>query len=216
MASHDLKAPIANMEGLINAFTRKLTVKVTLDGEQNQLLSLIHTSIHRLKSTIASLTEIAKAQKEEEDEEVVTISNLVEEVIEDLDKLNSTTGMLLEKHIEENQLKIAPKHLRSILYNLLSNAIKFRSPERPPQIHLTTKREGNYLLLVVEDNGMGIEENHVQKLFTMFKRFHTDVEGTGIGLYIIKRIVENRGGKIMVESTVGEGSTFTVLLPYKL
>jgi signal transduction histidine kinase len=72
--------------------------------------------------------------------------------------------------------------------------------------------QDKYILIQVEDNGIGIAENNLPKVFTMFKRFHTHVEGTGIGLYIVKRIVENGGGKIEVESKVDVGTTFRVYL----
>jgi signal transduction histidine kinase len=75
--------------------------------------------------------------------------------------------------------------------------------------------QDKYILIKVEDNGIGIAENNLSKVFTMFKRFHTHVEGTGIGLYIVKRIVENAGGKIEVESSVSIGTTFSVYLPHQ-
>jgi PAS domain S-box-containing protein len=214
MASHDLKSPIANIEGLITVLTKKLSHKFFLDEEQINILSLIAVSIDRLKSTIINLTEIAKAQKGDEEREVISIEKEINEVFDDLDKQRPIdTDLILQKHLEVDQLKIAQKNLRSILYNLLSNAIKYRSPERKLEIVIKTKREGNHLLIKVSDNGIGIAPHHLPKVFTMFKRFHTHVEGTGIGLYIIKRIVENAGGKIELESKVDKGTTFRVYLP---
>jgi signal transduction histidine kinase len=213
-ASHDLKSPIANIEGLTLALTKKLTAKFVLDEEQNRILSMIASSTDRLKSTIAALTEIAKAQKDNTEKEVVSIEKVIEEVSQDLDKLIMDNGVIIHQHIEAGEVEFAHKNLRSIFYNLLSNAIKYRSMERTPEIVIETKREQSFIVIRVEDNGIGIGENHLQKLFTMFKRFHTHVEGTGIGLYIVKRIVENAGGKIEVESRVDIGTTFKVYLPY--
>jgi signal transduction histidine kinase len=96
------------------------------------------------------------------------------------------------------------------LYNLLSNAIKFRSPARPCHIQLKTYLEGSYLILSIQDNGLGLSERKLKRLFTMFKRFHNHVEGTGIGLYITKRMIENTGGKIEVQSTEDQGTEFKV------
>jgi PAS domain S-box-containing protein len=214
-ASHDLKSPIANIEGLTIILTKKLMAKFSLDEEQNRLLAMITTSINRLKSTISDLTEIAKAQKENVEKEIVSVSQIVEEVTTDLDKLMQDNEVVLHKKIDIDQLSIAPKNLRSIIYNLLSNAIKYRSQERTPQIVIETKIQDKYILIKVEDNGIGIAENNLSKVFTMFKRFHTHVEGTGIGLYIVKRIVENAGGKIEVESSVSIGTTFSVYLPHQ-
>lgn len=213
-ASHDLKSPIANIEGLAIALTKKLTAKFTLDDEQNRILSMIANSINRLKSTISNLTEIAKVQKEDAEQEIVSVSKVLEEVSTDLYKLMKDNDVVLEKRLEEDHIAIAPKNLRSIIYNLLSNAIKYRSQERIPKIVIETKRQDTYLQIRVADNGIGIGENNLQKMFRMFKRFHTHVEGTGIGLYIVKRMVENAGGKIEVESRVEVGTTFGVYLPY--
>ncbi|MFD3003322.1 ATP-binding protein [Pontibacter toksunensis] len=100
--------------------------------------------------------------------------------------------------------------MRSIVYNLLSNALKYKSPERKPHIKVTARTAPGYVLLSVEDNGLGMNMADEGKIFSMFKRLHDQVEGSGIGLYIVRRIVENAGGFIEVESEVGIGSTFSV------
>ncbi|MDO1451718.1 PAS domain S-box protein [Rhodocytophaga aerolata] len=214
-ASHDLKAPIANIEGLTLALVKKLTSTFALDEEQSRILSMIAASVDRLKATIGSLTQIAKAQKGEEEAETVSIQKLIGEVELDLAKLLAAGPVLIDTDIEIDEFRFAKKNLQSILYNLLSNAAKYASAERTPQIKIITQKQADYLLIRVKDNGIGISENNLQKLFTMFKRFHTHVEGTGIGLYIVKRIVENAGGKIEVESTLNIGTTFTIYLPFK-
>ena len=104
------------------------------------------------------------------------------------------------------------KNLRSILYNLVSNAIKYSSPDRKPQVAISTRRENGFFLLQVTDNGLGIPEKDQDKLFQMFKRLHTHVEGTGVGMAIVKRIIENNGGRIELQSQSGLGSTFTAYL----
>nr|WP_246853552.1 ATP-binding protein [Rufibacter aurantiacus] len=96
------------------------------------------------------------------------------------------------------------------MYNFISNAIKYRSPQRTPLIRITSKKEGDFCVLTVEDNGLGIDASQQDKLFAMFQRLHDHVEGTGIGLYIVKKIIDNSGGKIEVESEKGKGSTFKV------
>ena len=213
-ASHDLKSPIVNIEGLVIALTKRLTANYFLDDEQNQILSMIAASINRLKATIANLTEIAKIQKEDTPKEIISVSNLLEEVTTDLAKLMEDKQVVLHKKLAADKIALAPKNMRSIIYNLLSNAIKYHSPERRPVVVIETRREENFMLMSVTDNGIGMAPQHVKKLFTMFKRFHTHVEGTGIGLYIVKRIVENAGGKIEVESTLDVGTKFIVYLPY--
>jgi PAS domain S-box-containing protein len=214
-ASHDLKSPIVNIEGLMVILTKKLMAKFSLDDEQNRMLSMIGASIDKLKSTIAHLTQIVKLQKEELEVELISMDKLVKEICQDLTTHTAHMSLKLYKQIEVDEIKFARKNIRRILYKLLSNAIKYHSPQRIPQVQIKTGLQEGYFVLSVSDNGIGIAEKHQQKLFTMFKRFHTHVEGTGIGLYMIKRIIENAGGKIEVESKVHVGTTFKVYLPYQ-
>jgi signal transduction histidine kinase len=107
-------------------------------------------------------------------------------------------------------IKFSRKNFRSIIYNLISNAVKYRSPERTPEIHIQIKKLEGYNLLRVKDNGLGFNLHQKEKMFTMFKRFHDHVEGTGVGLYIVKRIIDNAGGRIEVESKEGEGTEFRI------
>ncbi|RZK34420.1 MAG: ATP-binding protein, partial [Hymenobacter sp.] len=105
-------------------------------------------------------------------------------------------------------------NLRSILYNLLSNALKYRHPSRPPQVRVAcTPDKDGQLVLQVQDNGLGVSEWQQARLFQLFQRLHTHVEGSGLGLYMVKKIVENAGGTISVQSQVDVGTTFTVRFP---
>jgi signal transduction histidine kinase len=106
-------------------------------------------------------------------------------------------------------INFSEKNLRSVVYNLLSNALKYRHPDRRPQIRISCRDAGSHVVLEVQDNGLGLNTENNPKLFTMFQRFHDHVEGTGIGLYMVKKIMENAGGYISVESKVGVGATFS-------
>jgi light-regulated signal transduction histidine kinase (bacteriophytochrome) len=107
--------------------------------------------------------------------------------------------------------------LTQVFQNLIDNAIKFRSEDRP-KVHISANTEGNELVCSVRDNGIGIPTEYQSRLFLLFQRLHTRQEypGTGIGLAICKRIVERHGGRIWVESTPGEGSTFWFRMPVHL
>jgi two-component system CheB/CheR fusion protein len=172
-------------------------------------------SIDRFKKTIANLTEVVKLQKENSGE-IVTINLLaiIREVCLDLQPLTETTKAKIQVEVESaTSVRFSEKNLRSVVYNLLSNAIKYHSPERLPSVTISCVRTENYHLLTIQDNGLGMESARLNQLFMMFKRFHDHVEGTGIGLYMVKKMVENAGGKIEVESRLGEGSTFRVYFP---
>lgn len=209
-ASHDLKAPIANLEGMLLALTRK--VKDKLEEKDLVLLEMMREAIGRFNNTIKDLTDIAKVQKdlEEEETEKVSFRAVVADVKSDMEKLIAETGAVIKADFSVEELDYAKKNIRSIIYNLLTNAIKYSSPERKPEINISTKAVDEFIVLSVRDNGQGIPQHQQQKIFSLFKRLHTDVEGSGIGLYIVKRIVENGGGRIEVESEVGKGTTFNI------
>ena len=95
------------------------------------------------------------------------------------------------------------------MFNLISNAIKFKG-DRPPVIHIVTKKENRNIILSVEDNGTGIAEKDMDKVFSKYGRLRADIDGQGIGLYLAKKIVDSAGGNIVVESEPGIGSKFIV------
>ncbi len=210
-ASHDLRAPIVNLESLIALLNRGL--KNTLGQEHEQLLAMMTTSIARLKRTIDALTDITRIQKEDELQEIVVFEDLIQEVKLDLENQLQESNAQMELELKVTSIEFVPHNLRSILYNLLSNAVKYRKPEQPLHIKISTCQEGKCVVLSIQDNGLGISSANQKKLFSMFKRFHSHVKGSGIGLYLIKRIIENVGGKIEAESEEGVGSTFRLYFP---
>lgn len=210
-ASHDLRSPIANIEGLMRLLS------TTLDLESNQevkkINSLILFSIERFKQIIKDLTEVAKVSGTQEEVCELSFSEILDEIKLNIQGLiDESQAQITDDFSEAPNINFSPKNMRSIIYNLVSNAIKYRSPDRPVKVKVTTTREANYILLCVEDNGMGIREKDHEKVFQMFKRVHTHVEGTGIGLAIVKKIVDNNGGKIELESEEGKGTTFRIYL----
>jgi PAS domain S-box-containing protein len=207
--SHDLKAPLANLEGLL--FLLKRTLSDQLLDDDRQILDMISVSFNRFKETIGGLIEVINAQHHlHTEQESVSINEVMQDVHQDVSELIEKNNASLVYNFEVDQIPFARVNLHSILLNLLSNALKYRSPERRPEISIKTYHEDNSIVLLVEDNGMGINEKHLPKLFSMFKRFHTHIEGTGVGLYIIKRLIETHGGQIRVESQEGSGSSFYV------
>ncbi|NEM96399.1 CHASE domain-containing protein [Pontibacter burrus] len=208
-ASHDLKSPIANMEGLITLL--RDIVQGKLDAEDEQLLDRVSQSIDKLKGTIADLTEITKVQKELQSKvEPLKFEQVLKDVLSDISGMLKETDAKLEVNFDVDAILYARKNLRSIIYNLVSNAIKYRSPHRQPVVKVNTYREKGYVVMEIADNGLGIRKEHLHKLFSMFRRLHKHVEGTGIGLYIVKRIIENNGGRITVSSEYNVGTTFKV------
>ncbi|MBC7388989.1 MAG: PAS domain-containing protein [Opitutaceae bacterium] len=209
-ASHDLKAPISNIEGLMYTLQESLE---TEDDDIKNILGMVSTSIDKFKETIGALTEVAKIQKEHvEDQEIINIQSLVEEVKFSIKDIFIASNAEIKYDLKQKNVKYSRKNMRSIIYNLLSNAIKYKSLEKDPVIEIATRKVDKQTILCFTDNGLGIAKSKHAHIFGMFKRFHTHVEGTGIGLYIVKRMIENVGGRIEVDSDTGKGTTFRIYI----
>ncbi len=214
-ASHDLKAPIANIEGLLNVL-REYLPPAAQEPMVPRLVGMMEGAITRFQQTVGHLTDISRLQPAppEQPAEVLDIPRVLENVCLDLRPLlESTRADLLVAVKACSGVRCSTKNLRSVLFNLLSNALKYRAPDRVPVVHVRTHCAAEQLVLEVQDNGLGLSESQQGHLFTMFRRLHTHVEGSGVGLYLIKRTIENAGGTITVQSQLDAGSTFTVTLP---
>ncbi|MFD1870975.1 sensor histidine kinase [Hymenobacter bucti] len=214
-ASHDLKAPITNIEGLLYLLKKALPAATRADELVANVLARMHSSVERFTRTIGHLTDVTKLQTEfAQPPATLLLAAVVEDVRQDLLPRFTEAGAHLEVAVDECQPRVfSEKNLHSVVYNLLSNALKYRHPDRPPRIRVACATEGNSLVLTVQDNGLGVSEWQQARLFQLFQRLHTHVEGSGLGLYMVKKIVENAGGTINVESQVNVGSTFTIRFP---
>jgi two-component system, sensor histidine kinase and response regulator len=216
-ASHDLKAPILNIESLIHLFRSTLDEETATSEEVTNIMGMIDGAILRFKNTLRDLTELARVQHETAtaaiEKDLVSFADMLEEVkLTVVDLIEAGEAEINEDFAEAPEILFSKKNLRSILYNLVSNGIKYSSPARKPIIHVKTERAGSFVLLSVRDNGLGIKKEDQHKVFEMFKRLHSHVDGTGVGMAIVKRMVENSGGKIEIESELGKGSVFKVYL----
>lgn len=214
-ASHDLKSPIANIEGLLDVLREYLP-----SGDQQpmvpRLVEMIQGAISRFQQTVGYLTEVARLQHDTHATATeVDIPGLLEDVRLDLLPLLESTHTHLSIEVQAcSGVRLPHKNMRSVLSNLLSNAIKYRSPDRAPVVQVRSQCTATQFVLEVQDNGLGLNPEQLRSLFTMFRRLHTHVEGSGVGLYLIKRMIELAGGTITVHSEPEVGSTFTVTLPH--
>jgi len=214
-ASHDLKAPITNIEGLLNLLKKSLPAAVRSDALVTTVLDRMHGAVERFTRTISHLTDVTRLQTEfAQPPETLALAAVLEDVRQDMLPQLTEAGAQLDVAVDSCQPRVfSEKNLRSILYNLLSNALKYRHPGRSPHIRVTCMAEGDQLVLKVQDNGLGVNEWQQARLFQLFQRLHTHVEGSGMGLYMVKKIVENAGGTIAVESQVDVGTTFMLRFP---
>ena len=214
-ASHDLRAPISNIEGLLLALEQELPAAGRV-GDVPLMLKLMQEAVERFTRTIGHLTDVSRLHKEQQQPtQQVRLADVIEEVQLDLMPLLHQTRAHLTVDVPADLLLLfSAKNLRSVVYNLLSNALKYHHPDRVPEVLISCRPVDGYQVLTVQDNGLGLDLTQGQtQLFAMFQRLHTHVEGTGVGLYMVKKMVENAGGRIEVQSQLGQGSTFAVYLP---
>ncbi|MFK7904091.1 MAG: ATP-binding protein [Chitinophagales bacterium] len=213
VASHDLKEPLRMIHSFTNLLERSLDTKLNI--EEQEYMQFVTGGVERMSLLLNDLLSYATIDKlnEQEMQEEVDLEDVVHIVKQNL----RATIRENEVQIEADQLpKVkAPKlFMIQLFQNLLSNAIKFRKDENPSiEIHVL-EDENNYTLSIA-DNGIGIEADYKEQVFTIFKRLHSTAEyqGTGIGLAICQKIINKLGGEIWLESVPQQGSTFFFTLP---
>lgn len=209
-ASHDLRSPVRNIESLLELLISEL------NGNKNKVveyyLELLLRSIQNLKTTIQDLTEVTKIE-EGSDKEEIEIQEIIDDILFSIKDLVDKSHAEIRYDLKIKKIVFSRKNLRSILYNLISNSIKYKIPNRDPYIEITCARlSENTVEIAVKDNGMGIKQEDLPKVFTPFKRMHHQVEGSGMGMSIVKRIVDNNNGSIEIESVVNKGTTIKIIL----
>lgn len=211
--SHDLKTPITSLKLSLDIL--EMALNSTADKSLLDLLAVPKRSTRQLTEMINHLGQTIKAQRPEQAVlEEIDICSLIEEIkATDLQAAIKNTGALIHTHIDDCSLIYEGIHVHSILQNLISNGIKYHFPGRQPIINVSAQKVQGGVRLTVQDNGLGIPEQELPHLFTKYKRFHQHVEGTGIGLYLTRQLLEARGGHIEVSSKEGEGTIFEVFIP---
>jgi PAS domain S-box-containing protein len=214
-ASHDLKQPINNMAGIFEELTRTAYFR---DPDAIKLIDYFERALARIYATIDDLSAIVQVQRQQQElpVEAVELAPLVAEVIASLQDQVTQTSTTFELDFATcPTTSFVRPNLQSVLFNLISNSIKYAVPGRPPRIRLSCTPDlvTGCPILTVEDNGMGIDlERFGPQMFQLFRRFHSHVEGTGMGLYLVNRIVQNHGGRLEVNSAVDKGTTFRIYL----
>jgi len=199
-ASHDLLGPLSNIELTISVINKKIT-----DPELNKLLTTVNSSVKKFSTLIKDIGTIAKLESDVM--ELVDLEEILTNIEWSLENKIQLSGAVLVRNLEVKQILFSKKNLRSIIYNLISNAIKFKG-EESLIIKIRTEQNFDNIILTVQDNGIGIPKEGMNKVFEMYGRLNQDIEGHGIGLYLAKKIVHAAGGNILVESEPGKGSRF--------
>src|SRR5690606_18777967 len=157
--------------GLLNALRSSFeTASETLNNETETLLELMEQSVNRFKTTILDLTEISKVQRDHDNDfNEVSLDEIIDDVkLTILDKIKESDVHIRADLSEVKKIRFSRKNIKSIIYNLLSNAIKYRDPDKVPEVYIKTIETEDYFVLIIQDNGLGIPENNLEKVFTMF------------------------------------------------
>jgi len=199
-AAHDLNAPIARIIMALSIFETD-----NLTEDQQELLNAISDTSVAMKQLLLDLLSFSKLGTIHLEKQPLDINKMVQAIYEKEIPKN------FKGYITKEELPVAygnDSAVKQLFTNLISNAIKYSSRKDTPDIKVGTILKNNATAYYVQDNGIGLSKNNIEELFTPFKRFHSNFEGNGMGLAIVKRIVEKHGGKIWVDSIPGKGSTF--------
>ncbi len=208
--SHDIKNPLTNLVLAIEMFK---DVSPNDEKEFNSLLKIVDGALTKMHKLINELTEVRKDDyKYKVAEELLNFEHILEDVRLTLSDNIIAANAIITSEIDISEITFSRRKLRTIIYNLINNAIKFKATERQPKIIVTTNKENDFIIISVKDNGMGIDESKFEAIFSKYYRLENAIEGSGIGLYLVKEIVHNAGGKILVESQLDKGTQFKVYL----
>jgi PAS domain S-box-containing protein len=213
VASHDLQEPLRTTASFAQLLKRRYEGK--FDENADEFMDYIVDAAKRMQQMITDLLQYSR---------VMTKGGEFKST--DVEESIGTAILNLKSVIDENKAEITHDPLPTVIadsgqlvkvfQNLISNAIKYRKKDETPKIHVSARKDkGEYVFSVI-DNGMGMDPQFTERIFTIFQRLHTgdEYEGTGIGLSIVKRIIERHGGRIWVESELSKGSTFYFTIPF--
>jgi light-regulated signal transduction histidine kinase (bacteriophytochrome) len=207
IASHDLKEPLRMISSYTTLLQRRYQGK--LDGDADTYITFIVDGVKRMHALIQDILEYSRAGtgKDEELSEV-KVDDVLRNVMANLKVTIAESGASVKWEKLPDTVPYDSIRLTQIFQNLIGNAIKYRG-DRKPDVRIEAVREGEEIIFSVRDNGIGIAPEFKDQIFGIFQRLHgKEYEGTGIGLAMVKKIIERHGGRIWVESTPGMGSTF--------
>ncbi|MBO0949019.1 PAS domain-containing sensor histidine kinase [Fibrella forsythiae] len=227
VASHDLQEPLRKIRSFGDVL--KGSFGHQLNDEGTGLIDRMQTAANRMSGLIRDLLAYSRLASRKENLEAISLQTVLSRVLDDLDLSILETGAVI--HAGPLPTVCGDDfQLRQLLQNLLSNALKFRPEGSSPVVHIQSERvpaatlpadvkplqqADYYERIELSDNGIGFEQKYVDRIFQVFQRLHgrSKYEGTGIGLAIVQKVVENHGGAIVATSEPGKGATFTIYLP---
>ena len=217
--SHDLKAPLVSLSGFSAALQKEIYSQLSKEGKH--YLERIQANVGHMGSLIGSLLELSRIGRVIGAIEEVDVAALLREIWNRLAVTLEKAGVEFRVREPLPTVRADQGRMRQVFANLIDNAIKFRSAERALHIEVGCRQEGSFYRFHVADNGIGIAPQYHEQIFVPFRSLHPEIEGAGMGLAIVKKIVEHHGGRVWVESPSdwlragdeGTGATFYFTLP---
>lgn len=210
ITSHNLRSPLTNLVAIANL----LEVPENMDEINKKLIEGFKTSTYQLNETLDSLIKILLLKENTPvNQQKIKFKDTLNKILESLNILLQENQVTINTDFSEvDTIQFSPAYLESIFLNLITNSIKYKAPNRHPIIQIKSYIQPEYIIVKVTDNGSGFDFNRVRnRVFGLFQRFHTNKEGRGIGLYLIKSQLNSLGGRIEVESEENKGTTFTLI-----
>ena len=213
VASHDLQEPLRNVVSCLQMLEKKY--KNSLNAEADQYIQYAVEGALRMKALIQDLLAYSRIGTKAKPSEPTDSEEILAETMKNLRSAITESGAIIT-HDSLPTIPADDTQLLQVFQNLIGNAIKFRRDESP-QIHVSAVQDNDEWVFSVKDNGIGIESRHLDRIFVIFQRLHKRnlYEGTGMGLAIVKKIVERHRGRVWVESQLGLGTTFYFTMPKK-
>jgi len=211
-AAHDLKEPLRTITSYVQLLQR--SYQSVKDDEAQEYVHYVVEGTHRLQELIDDLLSYTRLNDRSQPHQLVEMPKVFREALSSLETVIKETGAQVTADglpsVTANRA-----HMSLLLQNLISNALKFHGKD-PPKIHVSARRDAGQWVFSVSDNGIGIDRKYFDKLFVVFQRLNTRDEypGTGMGLALCRKIIEQLNGKIWLESEVGKGTVFYFAIPF--
>lgn len=207
--SHDLRSPLLSVKGILSLIFKT----AELDPKVENYLKMAEKSVLRLDETIQEILEYSRNARLGIQYDEVYLSDMVSEIYDDIKYLNTQKIRFITEINFEGYILTDRARLNTVLKNVLGNAFKYLKKVEESIVHFKAKKENGYLLIEITDNGEGISEEHLSKIFDMFYRASNTSAGTGLGLYICKEILNKMNGEINISSVKNEGTTVFIKIP---
>ncbi len=208
--SHDLKSPLVTIGGFAKKLDDELHPKLT--EKQQHRLQRIQDNVSHMQSLLMDLLQLSRVIRQELEKSFMDVETVITQQCRILENDINETRTRITVHSPLHTIVANERLLSQCILNLFTNAIKYRDITRPLIINVSTEQNDQYTSLMIKDNGIGIEEKYHQQIFRIFERLGHD-EGMGVGLTIVKTIMEKHAGKVQLTSEFGTGSQFTLVFP---